>query len=283
MSDNPPKRGLSVTVVIVIASSVLVAMAGIIIVLAMALTSAQNRPQPAQDDDDDPQVSEIVLDASWGDGSALVDEELDVAAEIITTRLEEIEVAASDIYLDDEQIHVTFDDDVDEDTLDAAADALDVAFSADFRPVLETGLCTNGLDLTDYGPDEEVVVCDAQDTVAFALGASEVTGQTIQGASATKPEIGEYWAVAIVFNATGAADLADMTQRLFGAADGQNRLVILLDGEVLASPAVTAIILDGKVTLSGSWSEADAEALASELRFASRGLTLDVDSTNWVK
>ena len=283
MSVTPPKSGPPVAVVIAIGSALLLAVSGVIIALAFALTST---PKIDRDDEDEsePESSEIVLDATLASGASLSDDELTLVEEIITERLDALEITASDIAVDDDQIRITFDDDVDEDALDEAADALDVSFDADFRPVLESGfLCTSDQDHTDYGPDEEVTLCDQEEVAAFTLGPSEVNGQTIIGATPAKQTTGEYWGVSIVFNPEGANALAELTQRLVSEPEGQNRLVIVLDGEVIASPTVTEAIMDGEVGLSGSFDEAEAEELAAQLRFASKGLSLSVDSTNFVK
>ena len=279
MSVTPPTSGPPVAVVIVIGSALLLAVAGIIVALAISLT-ATTRPQQDDAEDDEPETTEIVLDASWADGSTLSDDEVDTVQGIITSRLDELGLVADDFSVDDEQIHVAFDDDVDEDMLEAAVDALDVSFGADFRPVLDSGfLCTDDQDHTDYGPDEEVTFCDDGGVAAFDLGPSEVSGLTIIGASIYLQDAGDYWALSILFDSAGAEDLGELTLRLSGEPEGKNRLAIVLDGEVIASPVVTEEILDGTVSLFGSFTEEDAEVLAEQLRFASRGLTLSVDSS----
>jgi preprotein translocase subunit SecD len=281
MAEKPSASGPSATVVILVALGVLVVVTGVIIALTIAITSTQSTARPDRDEDDDePQLSEIVLDATWADGSPLAGDELDVVKEIITTRLGALELSAKHITLDDDQIRVTFEDDVDEAAIDDAAAALELSFSADFRPVLETGLCTTDLDFSDNGPDEGVVVCDDEKVVAFDLGPSEVGSQTIIGATAVKQTTGEYWGVTIVFNSAGAQSLAEMTQRLVVAPEMQNRLAIVLGGELLASPTVTEAIFNGEVGLSGSFDEAEATAIAAQLRFAAKGLTLSVDSSS---
>lgn len=279
MSVTPPKSGPSVVVVIVIGSALLVAVAAIIVALAISLTSTTKPPRDDAEDDE-PETTEIVLDASWADGSALSENEVSTIQDIITGRLDELGLVADDFYVDDDQIHVTFDDDVDEAALDEAADALDVSFSAEFRPVLDSGfLCTTTQDHTDYGPDEKVTFCDDGQIAAFDLGPSEVSGLTIIGASTYLQDAGDFWALSVVFDSEGSKDLGELTQRLAGEVEGKNRLAIVLDGVVISSPAVTEEILDGQVSLTGSFTEEDAEVLAEQLRFASKGLTLSVDSS----
>jgi preprotein translocase subunit SecD len=284
MTVNPPKRGPSATVVIAIGSALLLVMAGVIVALAIALTSAQNPVQAERDDEEveQPETSEIVLDATLADGGSLSEGELEAAQAMITSRLGAMHVIASDLYVEEDQIHVTFEDDIDEDTLDLAAEALDAAFSLDFRPVLNAGMCSEGNDYTDLGPDEEVVFCDQEGYAALLLGPSELSGESLIGASTYEQETEDGWGVNMTFNAEGAVALAALTQSLVGRDGAMDRLAFTLGGVVLESPEVTESIMDGSVSISGSMDEAQAEALAAQLRLASKGLVLSVDSTTLV-
>ena len=287
MSNNPPKSGLSVTAVIVIASAVLVVLAGVIIALVIALTSQQGPAQSGrdkdEDEDDEPKSSEIVLDATWGDGTTLSGSELQETKDVIIARLEKENITSSGFEVDGDQIRITFDDDVDEETLDEAAELLEVTFNADFRPVLEIGECDPSEEYTDSGPDDEVTLCDRYEFENFLLGPSEVAGDTIIGATTFRQDTGGYWGVKIVFDPSGSAALADLTERLFTAGEGLNKVAIVLDGEVLSSPTVTEAIMDGVVSITGNYTESEIDELAAQLRFASQGLELSVDDTVYVK
>ena len=276
MSATPPRSGPSVALIVGIGSALIVVTAGVLIALTIMLTQRPATVERDEPDDDEPENSSIVLDASWVDGSALDEQELELTEQIITGRLEDAGLTDFSFAVRNDQIHISFDDAVDDDTLDTAADVLEVSYSADFRPVLEGGLCTTDLDLTDYGPDEEIVACDPDGFEALALGPSEIGGDTIIGATTFAQKDGGYWGVTIVFNAQGANALADLTQRLVDAEDGLNRLAIVLDGKVLSSPSVNAAILNGEVSITGSLDEAEAKRLAAQLRFASKGLELSV-------
>lgn len=58
-----------------------------------------------------------------------------------------------------------------------------------------------------------------------------------------------------------------------------NQFAMVLDGEVLSAPRVLAVITDGKPQITGSFDRHSTEALANQLRLASRGLTFTVEST----
>lgn len=283
MSVNPPKSGPSVTVVIVIASAVLLVLAGVIIALSISLVTPQSAPRADRDDeeeDEQTEITEIVLDATWADGSALSEDELETVEGIITSRLDNAGIVSSGITLDDDQLHVAFDDNVNEKTLDEAADLLDVTFAADFRQVLDVGMCTSDNDYTDYGPDEEVVFCDQEGETAIAMGPSELSGETIIGSSTYEKDDGT-WGVTIVFNPEGSADLAALTGRLSVLEGVTNRLGITLGGQVIESPSVSEAIMNGEVSIAGSFDEEGATLLATQLRFAAKVLELSVDSTTF--
>jgi preprotein translocase subunit SecD len=285
MSVNPPKSGPSVAVIIAIASAVLLVLVGVIIALTVSLLSAQNSVKPDRDesdDDEDPATSEVVLDATWADGTAPEGDELDTVQDIITTRLEDAGIVSSGFYLESDQIHVTFDDNVNQKTLDNAAELLDVTFTADFRQVLDVGMCTSDNDYTDYGPDEEVVFCDQEGETAIAMAPSEISGETIIGATTFERDDGT-WGVTIIFNPTGSAALATLTGRLASLEGVTNRLGITLGGVVIESPSVSEAIMNGEVSITGTFDEEAANALATQLRFAAKGLELSVDDTVFVK
>jgi len=282
MSVTPPKSGPSVAAVIIIGSALLLVIAVVIVALSVGLTQGTSRPARDDAEDDEPEVTEIVLDASWGDGSALDDDDFDTVQEIVTDRLDEADITGFELSLDDDQVHVVFDDDTDEETLDAAAEVLDITFRADFRPVLEVILCASVNDYTDLGPDEEVTFCDQEGAAAFVLGPSEVSGETIIGSSTYQRDDGT-WGVTIVFNPVGSADLAALTARLAGNEGNTNRVGITLGGKVIESPSVSEAIMNGEVSIGGSFDEEGATALAAQLRFAAKQLELSVDSTSFAE
>jgi len=276
MSANAPKSGPSAVVVIAIGSAATVAVVGVIVALSLNLMSTQS-PARSVDDDEEQELTEIVLDARWEHGGALGDDDFETVEDIVAGRLERIDITDFDISVDDDQIHITFDDELDDETLDAASTVLDLTFKVDFRPVLNSGPCLESNDYTDYGPEEEVVFCDQEDFAALLLGPSELSGESLMGATTQELDDGT-WGVSLTFNSTGASALASLTQRLVGAEGATDRLAFTLGGVVLESPEVTEAILDGEVAISGTMDEAQAEALAAQLRVASKGLVLSVAS-----
>ena len=279
MSVTPPKSGPSAAVIVVIASAALVVLVGALVAVTFALLPTSSPASVTEEaDEEEPTRTEITLDAFWGDGSALSDDEMESTEDVIVARLDRAGIEDYDFSVVDEQIRITFDDDTDEDVIDEAALLLDLEFRLDFRPVLDVGVCGSGNDYTDYGPDKEVIFCDRAGETAIALGPSEFTGDTIVGSTTYELSTGTGWGVTMVLDSEGTAALASLTKRLLGAEGVLDRLGITLGGEVLESPEVVAAIENGKVSISGNMDEEQAEALAAELRLASKGLTLTLAS-----
>lgn len=274
--------------VVILSSVVLVAIVGAVIAFTLSFNDLPgSNPDRHEPDPDDPQ-SEVVLNATWADGSELSDDELDNTWDVITGRLDLAGLESTGYYLDDHQMHVTFDDDADEVTLQRASEALTVSYEADLRPVLEATLdCDAAAVQEDIDPSEEVTLCAQDDFEQYLLGPTEIEGSTIVGVTAAEATNSQGvstggWNVTIVFDQDGARYFANLTQRLFGAGEGHNRLAIVLNGEVLSAPTVNAAILNGEVTISGDFDEAEARDLAAQLRSASRGLELSVASSHLI-
>jgi len=69
--------------------------------------------------------------------------------------------------------------------------------------------------------------------------------------------------VLITFNAEGREAFAEATREQVG-----RRLAILIEGEVVLAPVIMTPLLDGKVVITGNYSEAETEALAAKLQAA---------------
>jgi len=69
--------------------------------------------------------------------------------------------------------------------------------------------------------------------------------------------------VLITFNAEGREAFAEATREQVG-----RRLAILIEGEVVVAPIIMTPLLDGKVVITGNYSEAETEALAAKLQAA---------------
>jgi len=98
--------------------------------------------------------------------------------------------------------------------------------------------------------------------VAEELGKVVVDQTALESAVA---EVDQYGVprVLITFNAEGKEAFAGATRERVG-----ERLAILIDGEVVVAPVIRTSIVDGKVVITGNYSEEETEALAAQLQAA---------------
>ncbi len=258
----------------------------ILVVVLAAFTFAQvsGAFQPANEEPPAPwqPSSEVVLLVSRTDGTALEEDELEAASEAVVHRLDRAGIANSGIFIDGNRIHVTFDDATEKVTIDSAVEVLGGEFRLDFRPVLQTGQCTPGTGWIDQDPNQQIVLCEQDGVAELVLGPSEVSGEWITEATPYEVQLGGAssgnWGVEIVFDQQGTSAIKDLTLRLANSSPGQGRVAILVDGEILSAPNVQSVIADGRLVLTGTFDQAAAESLASQVRLASKGLVLQVES-----
>lgn len=136
------------------------------------------------------------------------------------------------------------------------------------------------------------VACEANGLEKYALGPVELTGSDVKTATsgphygANGQILGDY-VVNLEFNSAGAAKFSDVTERLYGfyqadSTDARARFAALLDGIVISAPSVEAHITGGTATISGSFTQTEAQQLANQLKFGAIPLTLTLQSNDQV-
>ncbi|HEY4928613.1 MAG TPA: protein translocase subunit SecD [Acidimicrobiales bacterium] len=118
-------------------------------------------------------------------------------------------------------------------------------------------------------------------TTRYVLGPATVTGSEIKSATAQVDTAGQ-WTVNITFNAAGAAAWDKLAAAQFHAIIG-----IDLDGQVISAPITqpsqaTPTSFGGQVQISGSFTQAQAQALATELNFGALPVKLDQQTVQTV-
>jgi preprotein translocase subunit SecD len=142
---------------------------------------------------------------------------------------------------------------------------------------IENGLSTELTPVEDQRDDAEVVLADEAGNV-YRLGPVALTGTAVSGATAAVGTAG--WTVNPTFK-SGAEGIdlfnAIAAQCYNGeptcpalSQDNRGLLGIVLDDEVLSAPAIqTPSFSADQIQISGSFSQAEAEALAVALRYGS--------------
>ena len=138
--------------------------------------------------------------------------------------------------------------------------------------------CAKG---TPPNPNEKVtmgpVELDGSDVKTATSGPSYGAGGTLTGD----------YEVQLVFNSAGSKKFADTTERLYGfykvdPTDVRAQFAILLDGVVISHPCVQAHITGGTATITGSFTQTEAEELANQLKFGAIPLDLTLQTKNTV-
>lgn len=155
----------------------------------------------------------------------------------------------------------------------------------EFRPVLPAGTISPGTPEYDELPvdcatqaeiesdacsfdvlrDEEVTFLHRDGETKYRLGPVELTGDAIDRATAVLDtgggvNVGGGWQISFDTTGEGAGQWAEVTQRLQG-----QQLAIVVDRQVISAPTVQDPITNGTGIISGSFTEARAKDLATQL------------------
>ncbi|MDO4900422.1 protein translocase subunit SecD [Actinomyces sp.] len=163
--------------------------------------------------------------------------------------------------------------------------------------------CTTAESLTGEAqdPDSAVISCarDGSGTI-YILGPADIAGTNIASAASglettSQGTTTNNWVVSLEFDEEGAKQFADVSGRLLAYRDSASaaadtnssasqkaQFAIVLDGlTIMASgfnPDVTTPITDGRVQISGGFTQAQANTLANQLSFGSLPLSFTVQS-----
>ena len=153
-------------------------------------------------------------------------------------------------------------------------------------------------------PAEAVISCAKDGTgKAYILGPADIAGTNIANAASglettSQGTTTNKWIVSLEFNAEGTDEFSAVSERLIayrdkasaggGQANPQStdsqkaQFAIVLDGlTIMASgfnPDVTSAITDGRVQITGGFTQAQANTLANQLSFGSLPLSFTVQS-----
>ena len=172
--------------------------------------------------------------------------------------------------------------------------------------------CSDPKNLTGQTQDPKVAVIScskeagSQHQGAYILGPAEITGTELKSANSgletdSRGQATQQWVVSLAFNADGTKKFAELSKRLLayrdqataagaqGAQGAQNQdsqakaqFAIVLDGlTIMASgfnETVHSPITDGRVQITGGFTQNQANTLANQLSFGSLPLSFTVQS-----
>ena len=124
--------------------------------------------------------------------------------------------------------------------------------------------------------DQPLFSCDETGTVKYLLGPTLVEGDQLSSAVAGVPQNDVRWVVNLDFNSEGAIAFENATRELATRQDPQNRFAIVLDGETISAPSVSAAIPGGRAEISGDFNQESATQLANVLKYGALPLAFEV-------
>ncbi|GAB3599255.1 protein translocase subunit SecD [Microbacterium tumbae] len=137
------------------------------------------------------------------------------------------------------------------------------------------------------GPaDQPLIACDPTNTVKYLLGPVELTGDSIADASAGRDQRSAAWVVQLDFDDEGTTVFGEISQRLYqnqlAGLSPRDQFAFVLDGSVISAPQMNGVITNGRPSISGSFTQESATALADQLRYGALPLSFTVESSDTV-
>lgn len=136
-------------------------------------------------------------------------------------------------------------------------------------------------------PDTGHVACAQFGTEKLAMGPVEVEGGDLVTAS-SGPAMNQAgsmtggFEVRLQFNSEGTAKFAETTTRLVNLESPRDQFAVVLDGVVITHPSVNVRITNGEASITGNFTQEEAEQLASQLKFGALPLSLEVQSNQQI-
>lgn len=160
-----------------------------------------------------------------------------------------------------------------------------------FRPVLASGGATSApqgvsaalwqqftaLDChhapaSDPQPAAQIVACQNDGSQKYVLDATAVSGTSVTSAGAATGT-GGIWLVDVTLDSRGAAEFGQVTSRLAGTGE---QFAITVDGVVYSAPTVQEPITDGRLQITGQFTQSTAQSLAALLQNGALPAALEV-------
>ncbi len=134
--------------------------------------------------------------------------------------------------------------------------------------------------------DQPLITCDAEQPIKYILGPTELTGDAIDDATSGRDQQSGAWTVNLTLDGHGTEVFGKISQRLYqNKLDGlspRDQFAFVLDGKVISAPQMNAQILDGRPSISGSFTQETAQTLADQLKYGALPLSFTTESSDTV-
>ncbi|MFB7842509.1 protein translocase subunit SecD [Microbacterium sp. NPDC056052] len=146
--------------------------------------------------------------------------------------------------------------------------------------------CTTKRDAAKLPADQPLIACDSSGQAKYLLGPVELDGTSIKDATAGLNQQNAQWEVNLTFDGKGTDAFGKVSQRLYAFTQQnqtpRNQFAFVLDGSVISAPTMNGVILDGRPSISGSFTQETAKSLADQLKFGALPLSFTVQSSDTI-
>ena len=141
-------------------------------------------------------------------------------------------------------------------------------------------------DAANAPQNQPLIACDPTGAEKYILGPAELTGTAIDDATSGRDPQSGAWTVQLSMNPDGAEAFGKVSTRLNqNRIDGmapRDRFAFVLDGSVISAPSMNGQILDGRPSISGSFTQETATTLADQLKYGALPLSFAVQSSDTI-
>lgn len=131
-------------------------------------------------------------------------------------------------------------------------------------------------------PNKQFVGCSEDGSAKYVLDKAAVIGSSIATANAGVDQTTGEWLVQLSFKGQGPDQWSRVTTTAFNSQPPRNQVAMVLDGVVISAPVIQEPITGGRAQISGNFTDASANELASQLKFGALPLKFEKGSINEV-
>jgi preprotein translocase subunit SecD len=150
------------------------------------------------------------------------------------------------------------------------------------KKAFDSYTCTKNAVSQNITPDGKVVEGDApglplltcEGSQKYLLTPAVIEGTELKSASAGVPQQQVEWVVNLAFKSDGTKAFTQVSRALYNTGE---QFAIVLDGKVISAPQMNGVITNGQAEISGNFTEASAQSLATSLKFGALPITFEKD------
>ncbi len=131
-------------------------------------------------------------------------------------------------------------------------------------------------------PGQPLLTCDREGSTKFVLGPALVLGSEIANATAQIPQGQVAWEVGLQLRGAGKSKFAQASTQMYQQQPPLNQFGIVLDGKVVSYPQFNEPITNGEASITGSFTQQEANDLANVLKYGALPLTFETSEVSAV-